>query len=56
MLYCHEPEPPAGELMVIIPSFHEPEPPAGELMVIIPSSVPLHVGWVLLTDAERITG
>jgi hypothetical protein len=39
MLYCHEPEPPAGELMVIIPSF-----------------VPLHVGWVLLTDAERITG
>jgi hypothetical protein len=24
-------------------------------MVIIPSSVPIHVGWVLLTDAERIT-
>jgi hypothetical protein len=28
-------------------------PPAGELMVIIPSFVPLHVGWVLLTDAEE---
>jgi hypothetical protein len=29
------------------------EPSAGELMVIIPSFVPLHVGWVLLTDAEE---
>jgi hypothetical protein len=32
------------------------EEPLQGLMVIIPSSVPIHVGWVLLTDAERITG